>query len=506
VADPHSDLLLARGFLPFRRPRGSCEVRGRSANLWYAATRALGFDVLSIRCPDPVFVGHIQGLGVQVKSLASLPRHLRRPHCLPDVVFSDIGSIPLGPDSVEYWDMWTTPHLFYCLGSDDSVALGGSAHHSSGNTAITPPHGWVARSVRLANHETGGATSGRWTFTVWYPPHTQCVEPIAWTPHGGTPLLCCVNDRVRAAPYHGQRRSSIAGERVVREEGLVLDFGLFPASEPAAQVLVESSGSPSGYGSRHLSAQELGDLWDVPILLLDSLSDAEVTGLMEGICQSPPSKLLHTGADLLLTAGFRGGSDSNGRGLDREVLLLGPRPLTDVELGLRPLPDKGMGTSRSETQGLNWLLGEPCVSTCMGETCVSTLMGETAELKCMSTRMGETCVSTRMGETAESPNDEVIKGDHQKADNAAVPDHLWLRAFAMGYGVSAYTARHLEALNLPPTTSRVGFLEEPRPPAGWRGALPGLRLFALRHWRSRVTRDYISWRRTNVPIGVCDKG
>jgi hypothetical protein len=94
---------------------------------------------------------------------------------------------------------------------------------------------------------------------------------------------------------------------VVREGGLVLDFGLFPASEPTAWVLVEASGSPSGYVSRCLSAREVGDLWDVPILLLDSLSDAEVTGLMEGICQSPPSKLLHTGADLLLTAGFRGG-------------------------------------------------------------------------------------------------------------------------------------------------------------------------------------------------------
>ena len=152
--------------------------------------------------------------------------------------------------------------------------------------------------VSLVHHETGGGTSGRWMFTVWYPPHARFVEPIAWTPCGGTPLLCCVNDRVRAAPYHGQRRSGIAGERVVHEGGLVLDFGLFPASEPAALVLVESSGSPLGYGSRRLSARELGDLWDMPILLLDSLSDAEVTGLMEGICQSPPSKLLHTGADL----------------------------------------------------------------------------------------------------------------------------------------------------------------------------------------------------------------
>jgi len=168
---------------------------------------------------------------VQLKSLASLPRHLCWPHRLPDVVFSDVASILLGPDSVEYWGTWTTPHLFYCFGSDNSVALGGSARHPSGNTAITPPPGWAARSVCLAHHETGGATSGRWTFTVWYPPHARCVEPIAWTPRGGTPLLCCVNDRVRMAPYHGQRRSGIAGEQVVQEGGL----------------------GPSGYGSCRLS-------------------------------------------------------------------------------------------------------------------------------------------------------------------------------------------------------------------------------------------------------------
>ena len=35
---------------------------------------------------------------------------------------------------------------------------------------------------------------------------------------------------------------------------------------------------------------------------------------------------------------------------------------------------------------------------------------------------------------------EVTKGDSQKADNASVPDHLWLRAFAVGYGDEACTA------------------------------------------------------------------
>ena len=32
---------------------------------------------------------------------------------------------------------------------------------------------------------------------------------------------------------------------------------------------------------------------------------------------------------------------------------------------------------------------------------------------------------------------EVTKGNSQKADNASVPDHLWLRAFVVGYGHEA---------------------------------------------------------------------
>ena len=52
-------------------------------------------------------------------------------------------------------------------------------------------------------------------------------------------------------------------------------------------------------GHAVLPAQELGNLWDVPILLLDSLSETDVGVLMAAIFASPPSKLLNTGADLL---------------------------------------------------------------------------------------------------------------------------------------------------------------------------------------------------------------
>jgi hypothetical protein len=131
---------------------------------------------------------------------------------------------------------------------------------------------------------------------VWYPPGYLWCEPVIWEPRGGTPLFCCVNDRVRATPYFGTRPVGAVGERVDWVEGRVLDTGLFPASDPLAHVLVESTGSPSGYGSRALSGRELWDLWDVPILFLDSLQEGEVGTLMGSLCCTPPSWLLHTGA------------------------------------------------------------------------------------------------------------------------------------------------------------------------------------------------------------------
>ena len=44
--------------------------------------------------------------------------------------------------------------------------------------------------------------------------------------------------------------------------------------------------------------------------------------------------------------------------------------------------------------------------------------------------------------------DAVHKGDSQKADNTTVPVHLWLRAFALGYGDPSCLARHQVTLGL----------------------------------------------------------
>jgi hypothetical protein len=103
-----------------------------------------------------------------------------------------------------------------------------------------------------------------------------------------------------------------------------------------------------------------------------------------------------------------------------------------------------------------------------------------------------------------STAEAVIKGNTQKADNASVPDHLWLKAFVISYGDVACAARHRDALTL--LTGDVGSLGASEPPVGWRGAIPGLRLFALRYWRAHTTRGYITWQRTNVPLPVGSGG
>ncbi len=152
--DHHSEQQLARGFFPYRHRRGCCEVRGGLANLWYAAARALGFDIGTIRCPDPLLVRQVSALCPGVKSLAPLPGRLRPPQHLPDIVFSDLGSIPLGPDSGEYWGAWLMPHLFFrrgygrwCGGGRGAWGEGVTGSAPGVDLTIGEPkprrHGWV---------------------------------------------------------------------------------------------------------------------------------------------------------------------------------------------------------------------------------------------------------------------------------------------------------------------------------------------------------------------------
>ncbi len=93
--------------------------------------------------------------------------------------------------------------------------------------------------------------------------------------------------------------------------------------------------------------------------------------------------------------------------------------------------------------------------------------------------------------------DAVHKGDFQKVDDAAVPVHLWLRAFALGYGDPGCLARQQVALGL--VGGSAGSMANTEPPLGWQGSMAGFCVFGLRYWKRRVVRGYHRWRLTNLP-------
>jgi hypothetical protein len=69
-------------------------------------------------------------------------------------------------------------------------------------------------------------------------------------------------------------------------------------------VLLAASGSPSGMGVQPLSWLELTALWDVPILVSDSMTGDSDTLIIGVFCTSTPTKVLFAGTDALLTTLF----------------------------------------------------------------------------------------------------------------------------------------------------------------------------------------------------------
>ena len=179
--DHHLDQLLVRGFLKFRPPWGCCEVRGAGPNLWFAAAGALGFRVTTIRCAYPPFVDLIGLFCGGPWSLSPWPRQC---NLLPDVVFLDLGALPWGPGSDKYWERWWTPHIFYCQGADNDLVK-----TRAGAPPPTCPTGWTLCSIALSHCVAGGATSGRWTMVVWYPPLLPFSEPLQVAPQAWFPLF-----------------------------------------------------------------------------------------------------------------------------------------------------------------------------------------------------------------------------------------------------------------------------------------------------------------------------
>ena len=236
----------------------------------------------------------------------------------------------------------------------------------------------------------------------------------------------------------GPTVSAGGGELVV---GVVYQRGLFPASDLSTPVLLSMVGSITGLGIHPLSWPELAALWDIPILVLDCLSEALGKNLLREFCLLAPAKVLFVDANTLLTTLFPGGTTCSSEDGDMPGLTPRPAPKTDVEIGL-------VGSKTNVEIGLAGLGFVTAHNT--------------------------------------HAHMYVIKGDTQEADSAAVLDYLWVHAFLYRYRREHHGPRHLHALGLS-AAALVGGLGNPSRPDGWEATASGLstlalfRLFALRH-------------------------
>jgi hypothetical protein len=145
--------------------------------------------------------------------------------------------------------------------------------------------------------------------------------------------------------------------------------------------------SLSGYRAHSLTLLELGGLWDLPILIMDALLPLGVELMLRTFCNTASTKILLARANWLLTLSFwggLGGLKTVFEGLKMVLAqdaqgapLYGPWPFLNSELGLSITP------AHTAPPMLHFL-------------------------------------------------DAVHKRDSQKADNVAVPVHLWLCAFPLG--------------------------------------------------------------------------
>ena len=317
-------------------------------NLWFAVAGALGFRVSSFRTPNPRFASLLRTFCPTASGLSSTPRRCNQ---LPDLVFTDTPSLPWGLPA--YWSSWLTPHVFF-EGAGDSEALEWGVAKESGRLR-SPPPGWSERRLHVPHCDSGGATSGLWEVVAWYPPGSGLPPVLPFTKRSWFPLRAFINDRVAARPLPVEEAPSDLPpvDAVVRSggprppngslpQGHVQQWGLFPSTQLDATVLLTASGSRSGWGTRSLTPLELAGLWDVPILVSDSLSSVDDHTVLLGFCSSAPAKVLFAGADSILTTSFRGGSiSSRGFSTGQAPEIPGPTPFSNEALGLASQPGGG---------------------------------------------------------------------------------------------------------------------------------------------------------------------
>lgn len=478
---PHAALGVIHGWIPAKRDgRGHCAIVSPSPDLWVPAVLSLGFSITNIFCSEDRYGAFLKEAGYSVPC-GPFRRYKKRLRELYDdrylsVVFTCTEIIQAltkehnnAPDK-RYWDFVLVPHVFYYQGG-----------------VLSPPAGWVERRVRSNHRDLGGTTDACWEVICWYPPGHTVWEPTTLAPQPWLPITACVNGRYRSSHVMSPPPVSAYSPVVLRDRGLVLPWGLFPSQQPSATVLVTDNSSPSGYGSRALHLDELCSIWDVPIPISDCLNRRpDMATSVRAIIDGPPGKILQLGTDMLLTNEFRGGdfvvvSSGNKRSRDLSndddvVLEASEKKRVKVDLPCQGPTSLPTNIQMDISVGLPQTLGGASKT---GNTSIKTPLSSVVE----NTKHQLQDIGLKSSDNNEDgvvETGEVIKGDQQKADDSAVPTHIWDHFLEKSF-LQNFTDREVM-------------------PSKWKRALNGFRRLGIRWWRRNLIRTFLHWRRKKLPV------
>ena len=499
------------GFIRSSRPtRGRALIDCSSPNMWACAAPALGFTLRGVEVNYPKYVTLLEQMGQGPEK--KVPRKLGdRENWLGEVqvVFTDYEALrdyPPRPKKrrkttsnsrAPYWDQpsWQVPHVLYV---------------TMDRLPLEPPTNWSAISLSLEHCKLGGSTTARWALVAFLPPGHDSCSPYCLLDQPWQPMHTRINALVGgdtvAAPtpqYDGQ-------PLVERDDasGGILSSGLFPHDELSAKVVAPDDRSATKYALRSLTWQELAGLWDVPISMVDAATkSAQFIPIVRELLFSPPAKFLELGGDALLVGVFRGGYEKVSSRRKRNMTEAGAKEdkydsRKRIKLGMKEgemgLYEVGVGIVERTEAALED--ESRLVVTGVLDEMVSSVEGQiepkqfTSEPK-QPTQWLRTpheleefdrkrrlspvaLLPCPMEDTSHLFRSHAAKQDHQKADDAAVPEELWENSLAETFE-----------------------LKFKRPlPDKWKSSLGGFREFGLRWWRRRLVSTYYRWRREHHPV------
>jgi hypothetical protein len=279
-----------------------------SSTLWIHVAQALGFSVIALYTKDATF-GNVIG-----KELPEL--HIEAPPesddwsksviTEVDLVFTDLQVVQSLPKA--YWETTRQIHLATMRRED----------------SWEPPEDWTLMVKRFRHADLGGATAGYFELalvlrTTRYQDSSRLeLPPVAWTP-----ISSYVNSVEQATPVSAGSKLETALDcveepdpkgSVVNVGGCIHSKGLAPRGIKRSKVIVQCVFYPLRECFRHLTTLEVAGLWDVPILLAESLSKRrgqDGLNVLEELCEGHPSKVLYRAGDYLLSNYVRGGFGVN---------------------------------------------------------------------------------------------------------------------------------------------------------------------------------------------------